>query len=221
MRRTAVPIFALLFLVSACGTDATKSPASNSSGASAPAATEKPKAPAESAAKPPAETAKVQSDAAKPAPADAAKPPADAGKTSDGSKPSTDAPKASTDMDTAFKDLMAKPEVADDSIEIQHVLIGFQGAPRLVGVTRTKDEAKVLAQKVFDQALGGADFDALVKQYTNDSAPGIYPLTKAGRARMVKGFGDVGFRLKVGEIGVSPWDATASPFGWHIIKRVK
>jgi parvulin-like peptidyl-prolyl isomerase len=38
---------------------------------------------------------------------------------------------------------------------------------------------------------------------------------------MVKSFGDVGFRLKVGEIGVATWDATASPFGWHIIKRVK
>jgi parvulin-like peptidyl-prolyl isomerase len=124
-------------------------------------------------------------------------------------------------MDTAFKELMAKPEVPDDSIEIQHVLIGFKGAPRLVGVTRTRDEAKVLAQKVFDEAIGGADFDALVKQYTNDSAPGIYPLTKETKAGMVKGFGDVGFRLKVGEIGVSPWDATVSPFGWHIIKRLK
>jgi len=60
-----------------------------------------------------------------------------------------------------------------------------------------------------------------VKQYTNDSAPGIYPMTKAGRAAMVKSFGDVGFRLKVGEIGVGVWDATASPFGWHIIKRLK
>jgi len=124
-------------------------------------------------------------------------------------------------MDTAYKDLMAKPEQPDESIEIQHCLIGFKGAPRLVGVTRTKEEAKALAQKVFDEAVGGADFDALVKQYTNDSAPGIYPLTKAGRARMVKSFGDVGFRLKVGEIGVGVWDATASPYGWHIIKRVK
>ena len=124
-------------------------------------------------------------------------------------------------MDTAYKELMAKPEQPDESIEIQHCLIGFKGAPRLVNVTRSKDEAKTLAQKVFDEAVGGADFDALVKQYTNDSAPGIYPLTKAGRARMVKSFGDVGFRLKVGEIGIAVWDATASPFGWHIIKRVK
>jgi foldase protein PrsA len=124
-------------------------------------------------------------------------------------------------MDTAYKDLMAKPEQPDDSIQIQHILIGFKGAPRLAGVTRSKDEAKALAQKVFDEANNGGNFDALVKQYTNDSPPGIYPLTKAGRAGMVKSFGDVGFRLKVGEIGVAVWDASASPYGWHIIKRLK
>ena len=125
-------------------------------------------------------------------------------------------------MDADIKALMAKPEQADESIEIQHILISFQGAPRMpASVTRTKDEAKALAQKVYAEVIGGGDFLTLVKQYTNDSAPGIYPLTKAGRARMVKGFGDVGFRLKVGEIGVAPWDAAASPFGWHIIKRVK
>lgn len=130
-------------------------------------------------------------------------------------------PSANADMDAAIKTLMAKAEQPDESIEIQHILIAFQGAPRMTGITRSKDEAKVLAQKVYAEVIGGGDFDALVKQYTNDSAPGIYPLTKASRTGMVKGFGDVGFRLKVGEIGVSPWDATASPFGWHIIKRLK
>jgi len=159
---------------------------------------------------PPASPAKpAAAPAASPAPAPAAAPAA------------SPKPAASVDMATAYKDLMAKPEVSDNSIEIQHVLIGFKGAPRMDKVSRSKDEAKVLAQKVFDQAMGGGDFDALVKQYTDDSAPGIYPLTKASRAGMVKSFGDVGFRLKVGEIGVAPWDATASPFGWHIIKRVK
>ena len=134
-------------------------------------------------------------------------------------KPSAPAA-ASVDIDAANKALMAKPEVADESITIQHVLIGFKGAPRMT-VSRSKDDAKALAQKVYDQAIGGADFDALVKQYTDDSAPGIYPLTKISRAGMVKSFGDVGFRLKVGEIGIATWDATASPFGWHIIKRLK
>jgi hypothetical protein len=128
---------------------------------------------------------------------------------------------AKVDMDADIKALMAKPELPDSSIEIQHVLISFQGAIPKPGLTRSKDEAKTLAQQVYAEAIGGADFLALVKKYTDDSAPGIYPVTKAGRRGYVAGFGNVGFRLKVGEIGVAPWDKLVSPFGWHIIKRVK
>jgi len=53
---------------------------------------------------------------------------------------------ADVDMDAASVALMAKPEQPDEQIVIQHVLISFQGAPRMSGVTRTKDEAHTLAQ---------------------------------------------------------------------------
>jgi len=154
--------------------------------------------------------------AGKPAANSAPKPPAPT--------PPAESPKApaKVDMDADIKTLMAKPEQPDASIEIQHVLIAFKGAPRMPpSVTRSKEEAKALAEQVYAEAMGGADFLSLVKKYTNDSAPGIYPLNQAGRRGMVKGFGDVGWRLKVGEIGVAPWDQLASPFGWHIIKRLK
>lgn len=138
-------------------------------------------------------------------------------------KAPVESPKAppNVDMDAAIQALMAKAEQADEKVEIQHLLIAFKGVPRVPNMTRSKDEAKALAQKVYAEAIGGGDFDALVKQYTNDSWPGIYPITKAGRAGFAKSFGDVGFRLKVGEIGVAQWDTSASPFGWHIIKRLK
>ncbi|HEX5054181.1 MAG TPA: peptidylprolyl isomerase [Planctomycetota bacterium] len=129
-------------------------------------------------------------------------------------------PAANVDMDAAIRTLMAKPEHSDDAISVQHVLIAFQGSG-VPSATRSKEEAKALAEKVYAEAIGGANFDELVKKYTNDSAPGIYPMTKASRRGMVKGFGDVGWRLKVGEIGVAPFDANASPYGWHIIKRLK
>ena len=57
------------------------------------------------------------------------------------------------DMDADSKALMAKAEQSVQDIEIQHILISFQGAPRMSGVTRTKDEAKVLAQKVYADAI--------------------------------------------------------------------
>jgi len=41
------------------------------------------------------------------------------------------------------------------------------------------------------------------------------------RRQMAKGFGDVSFSLQVGEIGMAEFSTTDSPFGWHIIKRIK
>jgi parvulin-like peptidyl-prolyl isomerase len=38
---------------------------------------------------------------------------------------------------------------------------------------------------------------------------------------MVKAFGDVSFALPVGGVGVATYDAVASPYGWHVIKRLE
>ena len=40
------------------------------------------------------------------------------------------------------------------------------------------------------------------------------------RGAMVPAFGDVGFALAVGEVGLADYEKDASPFGWHIIKRL-
>ena len=123
-----------------------------------------------------------------------------------------------------------------DYIKVQHVLIGFkdavgfEGHPPPAAAKRTKEEAEKLANEILERAKKGDDFGALVKQYTDDSAPGIYPLANKGkpakgdytpRGRMVPAFGDVGFPLKVGEIGFAVYDPNKSPYGWHIIKRVE
>jgi cyclophilin family peptidyl-prolyl cis-trans isomerase len=39
------------------------------------------------------------------------------------------------------------------------------------------------------------------------------------RAQMMPGFGNVGFKLQVGEIGIANFDPKDSAYGWHIIKR--
>lgn len=119
----------------------------------------------------------------------------------------------------AIAALMAKPEQPDASIEVQHCLIAFQGSG--TGASRSKEDAESLAHQLFLQAIGGADFDKLVKDHTDDSHPGIYGMNGDTRKGMVQAFGDVGWRLKVGEIGLAPFDAKKSPFGWHLIKRIK
>lgn len=124
----------------------------------------------------------------------------------------------------------AAPASGSDHIVVQHVLIGFAGSVPGKQITRTKEEAGKLADEILARAKKGEDFDKLVKEYTNDSAPGIYGMSNTGvspgtaetaRNRMVPGFGDASFALKVGEIGMSPYDPKASPFGWHIVKRLK
>ena len=117
-------------------------------------------------------------------------------------------------------------------ITVQHILIGFQGSVPGKPITRTKEEAATLAQDVLKRAQAGEDFDKLVVEYTNDSPPGIYKMANHGatadmaqqiheRGRMVPAFGDVGFPLEVGEIGMAEFSQETSPYGWHIIKRVE
>ena len=124
----------------------------------------------------------------------------------------------------------APPAKEADHITIQHVLIGFTGSVPGKNITRTQDDAKKLAEEILARAKKGEDFDALVKQYTDDSPPGIYSMANNGvspgqgeypRGRMVPAFGDTGFPLGVGEFGMASYDPTRSPYGWHIVKRLK
>lgn len=119
-----------------------------------------------------------------------------------------------------------------DHLAVQHLLIAFEGSIPKASVTRTREEAKTLAFALFERAKSGEDFDALVKEFTDDSHPGIYKMSNTGirpdksqqeygRGELVPAFGDVGFGLKKGEIGIASYDAASSPFGWHIIKRIE
>jgi parvulin-like peptidyl-prolyl isomerase len=130
-----------------------------------------------------------------------------------------------------------KPAGQDDRITVQHILVGFKDAVGFQGQappkaqTRTQEQAKTLAYDLLNRAKSGEDFDKLVTEFTDDSPPGIYSLANIGvqpqgageyeRRGMVSAFGDVGFALKVGEIGIADYNPTTSPFGYHIIKRTK
>jgi parvulin-like peptidyl-prolyl cis-trans isomerase-like protein len=119
---------------------------------------------------------------------------------------------------------------AADHIKVQHILISFAGKVPGKNITRSQEEARTLAMEVLDRAKKGEDFDSLVKTYTDDRAPGIYGLANSGvtpsadefsRDRMVPAFGEVGFSLAPGEIGIAEYDPVRSPFGFHIIKRLE
>ena len=135
------------------------------------------------------------------------------------------------------EDSSATVELADqganpERLEVQHILISFVDKISKPGLTRSQEEAEELADDLLERIKNGEDFDNLVQTYTDDSYPGIYRMANLdvqineaegeySRGRMVKGFGDVSFSLKIGEIGMCGFDSETSPYGWHIVKRLK
>jgi parvulin-like peptidyl-prolyl isomerase len=115
-------------------------------------------------------------------------------------------------------------------VTVQHILIGVKGG-QLPEAKREKAEAERFAFELLGRARSGEDFEKLGKEFTEDSGFRPYTITNEGiepnegtearRGGMVKGFGDVSFHLNVGQIGMTDYDPTTSPFGYHIIKRIK
>lgn len=123
-----------------------------------------------------------------------------------------------------------KPEVTPQHVQVQHILIGFAGSVSGKDIRRTKEEARKLAYDILERARKSEDFLELVVKYTDDSPPGVYGMSGVGiapgpdeyaRDRMVPAFGNVGFNISPGNIGIADYDPKTSPFGWHIIKRLK
>jgi len=106
---------------------------------------------------------------------------------------------------------------APDWITAQHVLIAYKGAKNAPkNVTRTKAEAKALAEKVRDEAKT-TPFEDLVGKYSEDpgSKDRLGSVGKFTRDKMTKAFSDAAFALKVDQVS----DVVETPFGFHVIKR--
>jgi len=121
-------------------------------------------------------------------------------------------------------ELMPEPQ----HIQVAHVLISFAGAG--TEATRSKAEAEKLANDVLARAKKGEDFHQLIKELSDDPGEGIYGMAnfkvrpergEYERQGMVPAFGDVGFKLAVNGVGMSAHDSRTSPYGWHVIKRLK
>ena len=138
-----------------------------------------------------------------------------------------DAPDPLAVLHKRIADTAARLEHTDAKVRVEHILISFAGTRTTA--TRTREQAEALAAQVLGQVDAGGDFSVLKSTNSDDPGEGIYWMWASGapppparlRAGMVPAFGDVGWRLKVGEIGVAGFDPAKSPFGWHIIKRLE
>ncbi|MCF6228308.1 MAG: peptidyl-prolyl cis-trans isomerase [Planctomycetes bacterium] len=125
----------------------------------------------------------------------------------------------SAETDSWVKEINARKEVDAKTIEVQHCLIGV----KQYGTKATLDaaQARALADDVLKRARAGEDFAALVKEHTTDGGPSKYTLSKAKDSGLVPAFTKVSWRLKVGEVGITLYHSSGSPYGFHIIKRLK
>jgi parvulin-like peptidyl-prolyl isomerase len=134
-------------------------------------------------------------------------------------KPNID-PKTKLPINPKLPGAAANP-ADQEQIGARHILIQYQGSMRAKPeVTRTKDEAKALAEKVLAEAKApGADFAALAGKYSDEpkAAERGGDLGMFTRPRMVKEFSDAAFLLKVNEIS----GIVETKFGYHIIQRTK
>jgi peptidyl-prolyl cis-trans isomerase SurA len=111
------------------------------------------------------------------------------------------------------------PAAGPTRIGARHILIAYVGAQRAgPNVTRSRDEARTLATKLANEARAGANWDELWK--ANSDEPGGQQggdLGLFGRGQMVPAFERAAFGLKVGETS----SVVESPFGFHVIQRLK
>ncbi len=104
------------------------------------------------------------------------------------------------------------------NISARHILIMFEGS-RMAGedVTRTREEALMLATQISQEAKDGGDWATLHRENSDEEGAPGGDLGEFGRGRMVPAFERAAFALEVGEIS----DPVESPFGFHVIQRVE
>ena len=119
------------------------------------------------------------------------------------------------------------PEKEPDYVKVQHILVSHKSTKE---PARTPEQSREKAYRLFEEAKNGGDFDAMMKEHSEDPGPGIYGLANrsapprpnyTARTGMVPGFGDISFSLKVGDFGIVDHDPQKSFHGWHIIKRLE
>jgi len=84
-------------------------------------------------------------------------------------------------------------------------------------VTRTKSEARTLAERLLTRIKQGDSFDELIRKYSDEpgAAARAGKLRPFKRGQLVRPFEDAAFALGVGQLS----GIVETPFGFHIIRR--
>ncbi len=110
---------------------------------------------------------------------------------------------------------------ADEPAKIgaRHVLVKYEGAKRGEGFKRTREEACLRAMEARDKIRAGADFDEVVREYSDEAGAD----TRGGsigtveRGDVAPPFADAAFELDINQLS----DVVETDFGFHVILRTE
>ncbi len=103
-------------------------------------------------------------------------------------------------------------------VGVRHVLVKYRGAKNAAeAITRSREDACLRAMEARDKMLAGADFDAIVKEYSDEAGAadrrGV--LGTLERREMAPPFADAAMELSIGQMS----DVVETDFGFHLILR--
>jgi uncharacterized protein YjiK len=131
-----------------------------------------------------------------------------------------------------FRNLEPPPAPAPvERVAVRQIVIGFDGSVP-PDPSRTREEAKALAERLFRRAKAGEDLALLANEVFGSKGPPlevfrlVQDYVRAApdeirRATIPEGAARTAFGLAVGEVGLCEFHAEASPQGWRVLQRVE
>jgi parvulin-like peptidyl-prolyl isomerase len=130
------------------------------------------------------------------------------------------APARAAEEDAKAERERARIAAQPKQVGAKHILIMHaQSKAKPDNVTRSREDARRRAEEALTKLRIGADFDALVKEYTDEpgGAERGGDLGLFDRSTMVKTFADAAFALEVGQVS----GVVETVYGFHVIKRTE
>ena len=105
-------------------------------------------------------------------------------------------------------------------VGVKHVLVKYKGSKNAdAGITRTRPEACLRAIQARDKIRDGADFGAVVKEFSDETGAATREgsLGSVERKDLAKPFADAAFELSINQLS----DVVETEFGFHVIFRTE
>ncbi len=83
------------------------------------------------------------------------------------------------------------------------------------------EKSAVFQEQLAAKTLTQEEFNASLQSLQESLQTRMMDAVANPRDKMVPAFGDVGFSLQPGAVGLAMYDATKSPFGYHVIRRLE